>query len=59
VQSTQSLKIFLKRIKIRILFSWGQCGLCMALWERKIRGGLGRDFEGIQRVVILSIIALF
>jgi hypothetical protein len=30
---------FLKGIKIRTLFSWGQCGLCMALWRRRIRRG--------------------
>jgi len=28
-------------IKVRALFSWGQCGHCVVLWRRRIKKGVG------------------
>jgi hypothetical protein len=36
------LRDFEERIRIRALFSWGQCEPCVTLWRRRIKGGFER-----------------
>ncbi len=43
------LEDFLMGIRIRAIFSWGQCGPCVTLWRRRIRRGFG----GLLRHLIL------
>ncbi len=32
---------FYEEIRIKALFSWGQCEPCVTLWRRKIKRGFG------------------